>query len=166
MVIHEDGNLLQTIERLAREQDPFDCQVIVAVNDKSALSRKQVNLRLQELLNPKRRLHGSPFADGDKVICTANGRYTLIDRRYGTPGSEVYVANGEIGKVAKVEPKLLIIDLWIPTDEFGFLAANRLMVKAVAILTSPTPSPDTSHKGRSLRPSSSPLIVTRCETCL
>lgn len=60
--------------------DPiWDVQIIVAVNAKSPLGRKPLNLILQQLLNPDgKSAPGNLFRVGDKIICQANGQYTLI----------------------------------------------------------------------------------------
>jgi len=96
-----------------QKYDPiWDVQIIVAVNKKSPLGRKPLNQALQSLLNP----HGegcpqSPFRVGDKIICTKNGWLPNA-----TPGvkSKVYVANGEMAEVLKVEPARTIARLSAP----------------------------------------------------
>jgi exodeoxyribonuclease V alpha subunit len=78
-------------------------QVIVGTNKSGPLSRRAVNLRLQAALNPDGvTAEGNPFRVDDKVICTRNG-WHLDD---ATGQREVYVANGEIGRVIDVQPKL------------------------------------------------------------
>lgn len=110
--------------------DPiWDCQIIVAVNEKSPLSRKVMNKALQAELNP----HGqgaknSPFRVGDKIICLKNGRMPLAaagfsmdddqdgdDDDFSLPQEkEAFVANGEIGCVLEVESKRTIAEFSNP----------------------------------------------------
>jgi exodeoxyribonuclease V alpha subunit len=114
-VIH----LLQDI----RDKSPFDaiwdCQVLVAVNKRSPLSRVILNRQLQDLLNPAvASTNGNgrattPFRLGDKVIClknsfimyavkTENGEWKSSDEK-------CLVCNGEIGKVLVAEEKKTIV---------------------------------------------------------
>lgn len=94
--------------------DPvWDCQVIVAVNAKSDLSRKAVNERLQGELNPLgESKNGIQFRVGDKIVCLKNGLNicgetvdpgTNVDQLDG----KVFVANGEIGRVVSLEEKTI-----------------------------------------------------------
>lgn len=116
--------------------DPmWDVQVLCAVNAKSDLGRASLNRMLQGLLNPNgRQVPGNPFRLGDKVICTSNTLLPVVEdfnrcSMCGEPQFETdsgvtcklghggappqatavkdLVANGEIGKVVKVEPKLM-----------------------------------------------------------
>ena len=136
--------LLEYVLRTHREFDPvWQTQVIVARNKGGVLTRKELNGRLQQLLNPDgHTVTPNPFRVGDKIICLKNSWQTAVqlyaDERnayrpdafaqdasnyetlYLPPdgtswntGSrstprEVYVANGEIGRVLAVGPKLLI----------------------------------------------------------
>lgn len=61
--------------------DPkWDVQVCVALNDKSPLSRKSLNERLQAVLNPEgERVANSSLRIGDKVICQKNQSLKLVD---------------------------------------------------------------------------------------
>ena len=132
--------------------DPvWEVQVIVAVNEKSPLSRKNLNQILQNELNPHGvGAEGSPFRTGDKIICLKNGVMPLLEEEpasNSTPGKflsgskslslavtnqsgwdfggdedcgqeddrdnsnekpSVFIANGEIGCVLKVESKRTI----------------------------------------------------------
>jgi hypothetical protein len=100
--------------------DPvWDCQVLVAVNAKSPLSRKRVNEFLQDRLNPSPAVKGSPFRLRDKIVCLKNGRYTAIDADDSAKdaeggGNEVYVANGELGEVIEIEDKSIVAKLNSP----------------------------------------------------
>jgi exodeoxyribonuclease V alpha subunit len=113
------------IERLLRNIghrklfDPvWQCQVIVAVNRKSELSRRDLNRRLQAALNPAgEQVAGSPFRVGDKVVCLKNGFYP-VDEDHQEDGdnaeaidSKVFIANGEIGRVVAVREKLTTVRL-------------------------------------------------------
>lgn len=102
--------------------DPvWDIQVVVAVNQKSDLSRENINKGMQRLLNPNgQEIKGTPkkFRMNDKVICTSNCILPLIEGGYkvqvspgefsgGSGGSDDaeekyvgdFVANGEIGEI-------------------------------------------------------------------
>jgi exodeoxyribonuclease V alpha subunit len=87
----------------------WDCQVLVAVNARSPLSRKAINLELQNALNPNPEVKGTPFRLADKIVCLKNGKYTEINDR-----EEVYVANGELAKVIEIEDKSIIAELSNP----------------------------------------------------
>lgn len=98
----------------------WECQVIVAVNQKSELSRKAVNERLQQELNPGgERAAGNPFRVGDKIVCLKNGFYPVVEDAPKTfnveqEDSKVFVANGEQAAVRRVEPKLTVAQLDAP----------------------------------------------------
>lgn len=95
--------------------DPvWDIQVVVAVNEKSDLSRKSLNTGMQKLLNPNGQEIGkSGFRMKDKVICTSNSILPLVedghkvhavDPDFAGDSDEPkyvgeFVANGEIGRV-------------------------------------------------------------------
>ena len=134
----------QRLERLLRSCpasiDPvWDVQVMVAVNEKSDLSRVELNKRLQGLLNSggERVVGGHKFRVGDKVICLSNSMLSLagevVEAGFNTwagtqgaaaidngshPGKPMpatdaaltdFVANGEIGRVLSVEPKKMLV---------------------------------------------------------
>ncbi|MDE2102277.1 MAG: AAA family ATPase [Patescibacteria group bacterium] len=98
----------------------WDCQVLATVNDKSKISRRALNSALQPLLNPAgESIPPNPFRIGDKIICTRNSGMPLMALMAGKPGNTVdsymplvgrneFVANGEIGNVMAVGPKLTI----------------------------------------------------------
>lgn len=94
--------------------DPiWDCQVIVAVNAKSDLSRKAVNQRLQSELNPSGYTRdGVIFRVDDKIVCLKNG-LNICDETDITAANidqidgKVFVANGEIGRVIAIEEKFV-----------------------------------------------------------
>lgn len=99
--------------------DPvWDCQILTAVNEKSKLSRKSLNKVFQDALNNSPAIDGTPFRLGDKVVCLKNGHYEttsmrfedLIDSEANARG-EVYVANGELGRVENIDDKSITVKL-------------------------------------------------------
>lgn len=117
--------IVQTIKAIgaAGLADPiWDCQVIVAVNKKSELSRKAINKRLQGELNPTGKTAGdNPFRIGDKIVCLENSWMPIIENappgfneETDADGKKVYVANGEQAAVKHVEPNLTVVQLDAP----------------------------------------------------
>lgn len=101
--------------------DPvWDCQVVVAVNDKSKLSRKEVNALLQLELNKNPGKKNQPFRVGDKIVNGKNGWFPSVEFDPNDPDTqlnengEVYVANGELAEVLEVEEKIVIAKLSSP----------------------------------------------------
>lgn len=101
-------------------------QILTPLNDKSEISRRPLNDRLQRLLNPDgKSVPPNPFRIGDKIICLKNGTLAAVELGDETadpadPKSyreakddwggkvEVYVANGEIGFVEAVGDKVTV----------------------------------------------------------
>jgi exodeoxyribonuclease V alpha subunit len=102
-------------------RDPiWDCQVLVAVNESSPLSRKEVNKRLQDELNPGPKEKGTDFRPLDKIVCLKNGWYKSL--RYSeeqNEKSEVYVANGELAEVKTIGNGQIIVELESPAREIS-----------------------------------------------
>lgn len=120
----------------------WDVQVIVATNDKTLASRRQMNETLQNLLNPadenvpvERR--NPRFRVGDKVICLKNAQMALVGvnsfgdegcewnqaapttartdvRSYRPTGGDTFVANGDMGRVEAVELSSVIVRFLLP----------------------------------------------------
>ena len=100
----------------------WDMQILCAVNEKSDLSRKNLNAMLQELFNPAgERVKGCPFRIGDKVICKTNSMLPIVGVRPADLGSDnddaevqSFVANGEIGEVVELQPKIMHVKFETP----------------------------------------------------
>ena len=93
----------------------WDFQIVVPINEKSPVSRKKFNEFLQRELNSKNATKGSPFWPEDKVVNTSNSRLPELDlETERRTGEEVYVANGELGKVVKAEKSHFVVRLWAP----------------------------------------------------
>lgn len=100
--------------------DPvWECQVLTAVNQRSEVSRDALNSMLQGMLNSSPEIPGSPFREGDKVVCLSNGWFVPVDGYCpdddtANDRGEVYVANGEVGRVESIEQHRFLIRLDTP----------------------------------------------------
>jgi hypothetical protein len=112
--------IVQTIRSIGSKglaNPVWECQVIVAVNAKSELSRQAVNQRLQAELNPGGgRAAGNPFRVGDKIVCLKNSFLPVVEDappefNQEEDDGKVFVANGEQGCVKHVQSKLTIAQL-------------------------------------------------------
>lgn len=117
------------VEQLAEAKraglDPvWDCQVLVAVNEKSKLSRKAVNEFLQGELNPNARVPGCPFRIADKVVCLKNADFPLIEDGSGEAeqGATARVMNGELGSVVEIADRHLVVRV---DDPFRLIRVPR-----------------------------------------
>lgn len=109
--------LLELLGKLrAKGFDPvWDCQVIVATNRASKVSRVQLNEVLQRELNgdgagPK----GAKIRVGDKVVCEENGMYEGAEddsngKGKGSKGPSTFIAKGEFGRVVGSEVAKVIV---------------------------------------------------------
>ena len=118
---------ISAIETLIRKMDATgrydvknDLQVLCVVNEKSPVSRVELNRRLQPLLNPDGvGCDNNPFQTGDKVISTKNNWYSPVPTAR-KPGERrkadvrAFVANGELGEVVAVEENKTVIMLTSP----------------------------------------------------
>ena len=105
--------------------DPlWDVQVIAVVNKTSQLGTHALNLVLQQHLNPNEAVKGTPFRVGDKVMQTKNGwMIPYRGREFGqavppdavlNAGGQVYTANGEMGRVLKIDAKAMVVEMVSP----------------------------------------------------
>ena len=110
----------RVFESEAEGFDPvWDCQVLVAVNESSPLSRKALNTRLQEELNPGQKFEGTVFRPKDKIVCLKNGFYKSMEQVVDedvrkNDRDEVYVANGELAEVVRIDGVEVIAELESP----------------------------------------------------
>lgn len=106
-------HLLETLRDTSPYDPVWDCQVLVAVNDRSTLSRKILNRQLQDLLNPQPGDRKTPFRVGDKVIQLRNQfiPFAVETKGKGWTSSDdkLLVANGEIGRVIHAEEKKTVV---------------------------------------------------------
>lgn len=134
------------VERMAdRGFDPIeDVQVLCAVNERSALSRVSLNERLQSQLNPSgERVDGCEYRLRDKVMCLSNGireRCRADGSTIGSgdpddPESQTYVANGEIGRVAQLGDKSIVIDFGTTAARFPRATWSGDLSLAYAVTT-------------------------------
>lgn len=121
---------LMTAEQKYGFHPVWDVQVIVPVNEKSPLARKELNTRMQEWLNPSPPRKFCRFREGDKVVCLKNhyaepgassraGRGNPSDTDEPAPtndSGQPYVANGEIGEVLEFEhnDRGMVVELTAP----------------------------------------------------
>ncbi len=118
------SEMLAELKRQAMRDgiDPiWDCQVVVPVNKKSPLARRELNKILQAELNPNGGTPGCPFREGDKIVNTKNGYFPIAghvdlenEDTATNDRNEVYVANGELAEVLEVEDKKIIARLSNP----------------------------------------------------
>jgi exodeoxyribonuclease V alpha subunit len=117
--------------------DPvWDCQVLVPCKKGSPLRTGEINKALQPHLNRNPAIEGSPFRLADKVINTRNRFYPAVestpgdanddwktessddqDERVTNERGDIYVANGEIGCVTRIESKYFEVLLFNPRRE-------------------------------------------------
>lgn len=122
--LHHRTNPAQQIETVVKEihaagqrglDKVWDCQVVVPLNKKGEVSRRELNRVLQRELNHNNPVAGTQFRIGDKVINTKSCRIAEItpDDKIGwkRTGFDVHVANGEQGRVIEITPTHIYVDL-------------------------------------------------------
>jgi exodeoxyribonuclease V alpha subunit len=111
----------------------WDCQVLVATNDKSEVSRKQLNTVLQDVLNPVDpdipvEYRNPKYRKGDKIICLSNTEIqawepvsqtaprTMMSSWKRSSGSDNghFLANGDMGRVEAVDGTSIIATFFMP----------------------------------------------------
>ncbi len=113
------AGVLRVMEAARKEgRNPiWDVQVIVPVNGKSAVSRKEMNKVLQAALNKSGvRVGSNPFAPGDKIVKLVRSvMCPVVGKEKEKDGSEKYfVANGEQAEVVEVKENLTIAKIGNP----------------------------------------------------
>lgn len=94
-----------------------DSQIVIAVNEKGDLNRKDLNTLAQSILNPfGEQAEGNQFRVGDKIICTDNCKLKLFgdNSEIETDPDDVpeeFVSNGEIGFVRQVHKRFSVVEL-------------------------------------------------------
>jgi hypothetical protein len=115
--------LVEVLKRMSRFHPLWQTQVVVARNKSGEVSREKLNELLQPILNPDgRQLASNPFRVGDKIICTRNSDMKAVQADYDTQNAldyhdikdddgnpeQVYIANGEIGRVVAISERVSI----------------------------------------------------------
>jgi exodeoxyribonuclease V alpha subunit len=125
---HQLDEVLAVIDSLGDDIDPmWDVQVICPINEKSGISRAILNERLQTALNKNPAIPGTKFRVGDKAVNLSNawmphGDCSFCGGKKSCPecagddiitnkDGKVYVANGELGRITKIESKRYFITL-------------------------------------------------------
>ncbi len=121
-------SLVRKVRDLSLADPVWETQVIVAVNEKSPLSRVDLNRILQAELNVSNRGTGK-FWPADKVVCLKNGFWPAsrdsldayeeegdegLVRQNEQGETELYVANGELGRVLEEFPNKTILEFFNP----------------------------------------------------
>ncbi len=89
-----------------RGLDPlWDCQVVVPLNSKGEVNRREFNRILQGELNHNSPVDGTRFRIGDKVINTAPIILETVDN------DAFHVANGEQGEIVDIHEKTIVVEL-------------------------------------------------------
>lgn len=127
----EGADAILRIIRSIRDQglaDPvWEAQTLVAVNEKSPLSRRELNRLLQDELNGANRTRGARFWAGDKIVCLKNSFLPAAEiqedieeegegywREREDGQVELYVANGELGRVLEDLPTKMVVEFFAP----------------------------------------------------
>jgi ATP-dependent exoDNAse (exonuclease V) alpha subunit len=108
---------LNILETHLQDRELWDSQVVVALNDKGPLSRKEVNKRLQQLFNAGGQPIGKEFRIGDKVVCLKNSWFKSAapsEEADANENGEYYVANGELGQIVDSHAKGFIVEIQSP----------------------------------------------------
>jgi len=112
------GNILLTLRSIVCQKCPelgydpiWDVQVISPTNKKGNLSCEAINLMLQSELNEGRKIDGTIFRIGDKVIQTKNANMTGVKR------AKEYIVNGDMGKIISTKKSSFVVNFLNPDRE-------------------------------------------------
>lgn len=135
-ILNETIRALKFVQERWGYDPVWDCQVIVARNDKGDLSRKKLNDLLQREFNPTAAVApGCRFRVGDKCIQQKNTMYeTLYAETLAPDGGKAPVANGEFCQVLEIRDKHIVAKFFAPdrvvlvprVKEFPNTAAPKL----------------------------------------
>lgn len=98
--------------------DPvWDVQILCAVNKSSPLNRKDLNRKLQRILNTTQPERGNPFAVRDKIINTKNGWFKSLRPKIDPVNEDglCYVANGEQANIVEINGGRIVAQLENPS---------------------------------------------------
>ena len=116
--------ILNRVRANEKNSPVWDVQVLVATNESTMISRKPVNEFLQKKLNGENE-SDSRYWEHDKVVCEKNSWFPAVDE-FDTVSEDVisqvdsngrlqiFVANGELGKVVRDEPRRTLVEFMSP----------------------------------------------------
>ncbi len=110
--------------------DPvWETQVLVPRNGGSAVGRKDLNAKLQAILNPLRDgdvQANKTFRVGDKVVCRKNSpEVKTVNAKTFTPdGGTTLIVNGDMGRVLVATKSAVVVQFLYP-DRFVTLTTER-----------------------------------------
>lgn len=83
-------------------------QVICAVNKDLKSSKDELNITLQDLMNPTIEGEHKIYRPNDRVMCVSNH---YVDAGTGNKKDNPFIANGDIGRVVKTNKKSIIVKM-------------------------------------------------------
>lgn len=114
--IHQaENNIMPTLKAIVCQKCPelgydpvWDVQVISPTNKKGNLSCEAINVMLQTELNDGRKIKGTPYRVGDKVIQTKNANMTGVNK------AKEYIVNGDMGQIISTQKSFLVVNFLNP----------------------------------------------------
>ncbi len=117
-------SMLRSIIRTGKTDPVWEVQIVCPMNTRGDLSREKLNKVLQKTLNAHNESKNL-FWTGDKVVCQKNSWFPAVDAMTAPDDDvlsqvdkhgnlQIYVANGELGKVVEEEPRRTLVQFQRP----------------------------------------------------